>query len=121
MPDLLLSLGKAFLVGGGICVVGQLLLDAANLTPANTMSVLVTTGSVTGALGWYGKLADWAGFGAKLPISSFGNTLTKGAMEGAAQGGFWGLFSGMLTPVSTGITAAVVWGFLVALLFRPKA
>lgn len=122
MPDdLFLQLGKAILVGGGLCLLGQLLFDLANLTPAHTMSILVTLGAVTGGLGWYEKLAEWAGFGARLPISSFGNTLVKGAMEGAAQDGFWGILTGMLEPVSAGVAAAVAFGFCVALVFRPKA
>jgi len=121
MADILPDLAKAFLVGGGICFIGQLLFDAANFTPALTMSILVSAGSIFGVFGWYEKLADWAGFGAKLPISSFGNTLTQGALEGAAKDGFLGIFTGMLEPVSAGVVAAVVFGFMVALVFRPRA
>ena len=122
MPeDLWLQLLKAALIGGLLCFLGQLLFDVMNLTPAHTMSVLVTAGAILGGLGWYEKLADWAGFGARLPISSFGNTLVQGALEGAAQHGFWGIFTGMLAPVSTGVTAAVAFGLIVALLFHPKA
>lgn len=112
---------RAFLVGGLICLLGQILFDICNLTPAHTMSILVTLGSVLGVLGLYPKLADFAGFGATLPIVSFGNTLTEGAMEGAKAHGFWGIFAGMLEPVSAGVAAAVVFGFLVALAFKPKA
>ena len=122
MPDdLWMQLLKAFLIGGGICLLGQILFDLANLTPAHTMSILVSLGAITGGLGWYDKLADWAGFGARLPISSFGNTLVQGALEGAGKHGFWGILTGMLEPVSAGLAAAVAFGFIVALIFRPKA
>ncbi len=121
LEDTIWPLLKAFLVGGGLCLAGQLLMDLGNLTPAHTMSVLVSAGAITGALGWYEKLAEWAGFGARLPISSFGNTLVRGALAGASQYGFWGIFTGMLGPVSAGVSAAVAFGFLAALVFRPKA
>ncbi|MBQ6808663.1 MAG: SpoVA/SpoVAEb family sporulation membrane protein [Firmicutes bacterium] len=116
-----MQLLKAAVVGGGICLLGQLLFDAANLTTAHTMSILVSAGAILGGLGWYDKLADWAGFGARLPISSFGNTLVQGAMEGAGKNGFWGILTGMLEPVSAGVAAAVAFGFIIALVFRPKA
>ena len=113
---------RAFLIGGGICVIGQLLMDAAALTPAHTLSIMVTAGSITGALGWYPKLVEYAGFGACLPISSFGNTMVEGAREAiAGGGGFFGIFQGILVPVSAGITAAVVCGMLTALLFKPHS
>lgn len=121
MAELFTTLLRAFIVGGLICVAGQLLFDLANLTPAVSMSILVTAGAVLGALGLYEKLADYAGFGATLPIVSFGNTLLQGALDGARQYGFIGLFFGMLEPVSVGISAAVVIGFIVALVFKPKA
>ena len=117
---LLISIIRAFCIGGLLCVVGQLLFDVANLTPAITMSILVTAGSILGGLGLYEKLADYAGFGAKLPIVSFGNTLTQGAIEGAKTDGFIGLFTGMMEPVSTGVVAAVVAGLFIALIFKPK-
>ncbi len=116
-----LDLLRAFLIGGGICIIGQLLFDIFKLTPAHTMCALVAAGSLLGGLGWYPKLAEYAGFGASLPISSFGNTLVKGALEGASQSGFWGIFSGMMGPVSAGISAAVVFAFLAALFFRPQS
>lgn len=121
MNEILIMFGRAFLVGGLLCVLGQLLFDVAKLTPAVSMSVLVCLGSLLGGLGLYEKLASWAGFGARLPIISFGNTLTQAALEGARQSGFIGIFTAMLEPVSTGIVAAVVLGFVVPLLFKPKA
>ncbi|NLF79780.1 MAG: stage V sporulation protein AE [Clostridia bacterium] len=119
--ELLLQLLKAFLVGGGICLIGQLLFDVANLTPAHTMSILVIGGSILSGLGVYPLLADFAGFGAMLPISSFGNTLVQGARAGAESHGFFGIFSGLLKQVSAGISAAVIFGFLAALFFKPKS
>lgn len=121
LAEFLTQFFRAFVIGGAICVIGQLLFDKANLTPAHTMSILVVSGSVLGALGLYQPLADFAGFGAMLPISSFGNTLVKGAMEGAAESGFWGIFTGILGPVSAGVVAAVVFGFLIALVFKPRS
>jgi len=118
--QLLPQLVKAFVVGGAICLIGQLMFDAFNLTPAHTMSVLVVSGAVLSGLGWYQKLAEWAGFGAKLPISSFGNSLTEGAVNGALTEGFWGIFMGMMKPVSAGVAAAVVFSFLIAVVFKPR-
>ena len=115
------ALVKAFAVGGAICLLGQLLFDAANLTPAVTMSLLVSAGAIAGGLGWYERLADWAGFGAQLPISSFGNILAQGALSGAAADGWRGLFAGMLQPASVGIVTTIAAGFAVALLFRPRS
>ena len=116
----LMEFCRAFIIGGLICVFGQLMFDIAKLTPAHTMSVLVCLGSLLGIFGLYSKLADYAGFGATLPISSFGNTLVQGAVKLAQKDGFWGLFSGILQNVSAGITAAVVFGFVVAVCFKPR-
>ena len=111
---------KACIVGGLICVIGQLLMDLGKLTPAHTMCVLVVSGAVLGALGLYQPLADWAGFGAKLPISSFGNSLFQGALEGAGSDGFWGLWQGLLKTTSAGIGAAIVFAFTISLFFKAK-
>ena len=116
-----MQLLRAFVVGGFICVIGQLLMDVANLTPAHTLSILVVAGSVLSIFGIYPALVDFAGAGATLPISSFGNTLVEGARQGAASNGFLGIFTGMLGPVSAGVTAAVVFGMLTALVFKPHS
>lgn len=121
MAELLPAAAKAFLVGGAICLIGQLLLDAVNLTPAHMTSALVLVGAILAGFDLYEPLTQWAGFGAKLPISSFGNMLTQGAMDGAVTEKFWGILSGMLKPVSAGIAAAVAFGFIIALVFKPKA
>ena len=118
--ELLRQFFRALLIGGLLCTAGQLLFDLANLTPAHTMSILVSTGSLLAICGIYPALVDFAGFGASLPILNFGNLLVSGAREGALADGFLGILTGMLKPVSAGITAAVVFGFLVALFCKPK-
>ena len=119
--ELFFDLLKAFIIGGAICMFGQILFDVFKLTPAHTMCVLVSAGSILGAFGIYQKLVDFAGFGASLPIVNFGNVLVKGAMDGAVGNGFLGIFQGVLGGVSTGVTAAVVFAFIVAMLFRSQA
>lgn len=110
----------AFLVGGGICVIGQLLMDVFKLTPAHTMCALVVTGAVLGGLGLYEPLIKFAGAGATVPISSFGNSLFKGAMAEAERSGIIGVLTGIFEVTSAGISAAIIFGFLGALIFKPK-
>ncbi len=110
----------AFLVGGGICVIGQLLMDVARLTPAHTMCVLVVTGAVIGGIGWYEPLVNFAGAGATVPICSFGNSLVKGAVIEAEKFGIIGVITGIFEITSAGISSAIIFGFLAALIFRPK-
>lgn len=121
MVELFREIVLAFLVGGAICVIGQLMMDIGKLTPAHTLSTLVVIGALLGALGIYPQIVEFAGAGATLPIISFGNTLVKGALEGAAQSGFWGLWSSLLTYVSAGIALTVFMGFVMATVFRPKS
>jgi stage V sporulation protein AE len=111
----------AFLVGGAICVLGQLLIDVAKLTPAHTMSVLVVLGAIVEGLGWYEPLIDFAGAGATVPLTSFGNALVHGAMaEYHREGSIVGVVTGIFEVTSAGISAAIIFSFLAALLFRPK-
>jgi stage V sporulation protein AE len=110
----------AFLVGGGICVIGQLLMDLGKLTPAHTMCTLVVTGAILGGLGLYEPLIKFAGAGATVPISSFGNSLVKGALAEAERNGLIGVLTGIFEVTSAGISAAIIFGFLGALLFKPK-
>ncbi|MHB1125704.1 MAG: stage V sporulation protein AE [Bacillota bacterium] len=110
----------AFLVGGAICLVGQLILDFTNFTPGHVLSGFTVAGGVLGGLGIYEKLIDFAGAGATMPISSFGNALVQGAISEAEQTGVIGVLTGMFELTSTGITAAIVFGFLTALIFNPK-
>lgn len=110
----------AFIIGGIICVIGQLLMDGLKLTPAHTMCTLVVTGAALGGLGLYDKLVKFAGAGASVPISSFGNQLVKGALQEAERNGIIGLLTGIFEITSAGISAAIIFGFLASLLFKPK-
>jgi stage V sporulation protein AE len=110
----------AFIVGGSICVIGQLLMDGLKLTPAHTMVTLVVSGAILGGLGLYDPLVKFAGAGASVPISSFGNQLVKGALQEAQKTGMVGVLTGIFKITSAGISAAIIFGFLSALLFRPK-
>ncbi|MBM7855298.1 stage V sporulation protein AE [Desulfohalotomaculum tongense] len=110
----------AFVVGGIICVIGQLLIDVVRLTPAHTMSTLVVSGAVLSGLGLYEPLIDFAGAGATVPITSFGNSLVHGAMAEAETTGLVGILTGIFEVTSAGISAAIIFGFIAALLVRPK-
>lgn len=110
----------AFVVGGLICVIGQLLFDVGKLTPAHTMSTLVVLGAILDGFGLYEPLIDFAGAGASVPITSFGNALVHGAMAEAEQHGLVGIITGIFEVTSAGISAAILFGFLGSLVFRPK-
>lgn len=110
----------AFIVGGGICVIGQLLLDVAKLTPAHLMSSFVVAGAVLDAFDLYDKLIEFAGAGATVPITSFGHSLLHGAMEQADEHGFIGVAVGIFELTSAGIASAILFGFIVAVIFKPK-
>ena len=111
---------KAFLVGGLLCAVAQVLIDRTNLTPARILSGCVVLGVLLGAIGVYGPLADWAGAGATVPLLGFGSLLAKGVREAVQERGALGILTGGLTAASGGIAAAVIFAFLTALVFRPK-
>lgn len=108
----------AFCVGGAICVVGQLLIDYTSLTPARILVAYVVAGVVLGGIGVYQPLLDFAGAGASVPLTGFGALLAKGTREALAEKGLLGVFSGGFTAAAAGIAAAVVFGFLVALVCR---
>ena len=110
----------AFVVGGLICVVGQLLFDVAKLTPGHTLSTFVVIGAILDGFGLYEPLIDFAGAGATIPITSFGNSLVHGAMQEAEQHGIIGVLTGMFEVTSSGISAAIVFAFIGALVFKPK-
>ena len=116
----LIACGKAFLIGGLFCVVGQLLIDYTKLTPARILVTYVVSGVVLSALGWYQPLVDWAGAGATVPLTGFGHLLAKGVQEAVAEKGWLGVLTGGFTATAGGIAAAIFFGFLVALLFKPK-
>ncbi len=118
--DTFLSYLKAFAVGGLICVIAQVLIDRTMLTPARILTLYVVAGVVLGALGLYQPLIDWAGAGAAIPITGFGNTLAKGVKKAVTEKGLLGVFSGGLTASAAGITAALLFGFFVALIFKAK-
>ena len=115
-----MTLLKCFLVGGALCAIGQLLIDRTALTPARILTLYVVVGVALGAVGLYQPLADWAGAGATVPLTGFGNLLARGVREAVAESGLLGAFTGGLTAASGGITAAVFSGILVSLLFRSK-
>lgn len=110
----------AFIIGGLICVVGQLMLDVLKLTPAHTMSSLVVAGAVLDALGWYDPLVKFAGAGATVPVTSFGNALVHGALSELQRDGWIGVITGVFEVTSAGISAAIIFSFLAALVVRPK-
>ncbi|NLZ93363.1 MAG: stage V sporulation protein AE [Firmicutes bacterium] len=110
----------AFVVGGAICVVGQILLDVFRLTPAHMTVTLVVVGAILGGLGLYEPLVKFAGAGATIPISSFGNSLVKGALAEAESTGLVGVLTGIFEVTSAGISSAIIFGFLASLLFKPK-
>ena len=111
---------NAFWVGGLICVIGQLLIDYTKLTPARIMVIYVCSGVLLGALGLYQPIADFAGSGATVPLSGFGNLLAKGVREAVDKDGFLGIFTGGMSSAAVGITAALIFGLIAALLFKPK-
>jgi stage V sporulation protein AE len=110
----------AFVIGGLICVIGQLLFDVALLTPGHTLSLLVVIGAVLDGFGLYEPLVDFAGAGATIPITSFGNSLVHGALEDAEKHGLIGVLTGMFQVTSSGISAAIIFAFIGALIFKPK-
>lgn len=110
----------AFLVGGGICIIGQLLFDVAKLTPAHTMSALVVTGAIVDGLGWYEPLIKFAGAGATVPITSFGNALVHGALTELSRDGWIGVITGIFEVTSAGVSAAIIFSFIAALIAKPR-
>ena len=118
--DLIIDCLKAFAVGGALCAIGQILIDRTALTPARILTRYVVTGVVLGAVGVYQPLVDWAGAGASVPLTGFGNTLAKGVREAEAEHGVLGAFTGGLAASAGGIAAAVCFGFLAAVLFKPR-
>ncbi len=110
----------AFVVGGLICVIGQIMFDVFKLTPAHTLTILVIFGAILDGFGLYEPLIDFAGAGATVPITSFGNALVHGAMAEAEKHGLIGVITGIFEVTSAGISAAIIFGVIGALLFKPK-
>lgn len=111
---------KAFFVGGGICLMAQLLIDYTKLTPAKILVGFVVLGVILGGIGVYEPLVEFAGAGASVPLLGFGNTLAKGVREAVAESGFLGALTGGLKSTAGGITVAVFAGLLVSLIFKQK-
>ncbi len=111
---------KAFIVGGIICALTQILIDKTKLMPGRVMVSLVVIGAILGSLGIYDTLVDFSGAGAAVPISSFGNTLWKGVKEAVNEDGFIGIFTGGFQAGAVGISSALVFGYLSSLVFRPR-
>lgn len=111
---------KAFLFGGLLCLIGQILIDKTNWTPARILVSYVVIGVALGALGLYEPFAEFAGAGATVPLTGFGYNLAKGVKEAVNQSGFIGILTGGLKACAGGITAAIIAGLIASLLFRPK-
>ena len=111
---------KAFLVGGQFCLVGQILIDKTKLTPARILVGYVVTGVILGALGLYQPIIDFAGAGASVPLTGFGATLAKGVKDAIGEQGPLAILTGGLKATAGGITAAIVFGLLAGILFKPK-
>ena len=111
---------RAFLCGGVLCLIGQLLIDKTSLTPAKILVTYVVSGVVLGGLGIYEHLVDFAGAGATVPLTGFGYLLAKGVRKAVEEQGVMGALTGGITAAAGGITAAIFFGYLVALLFKPK-
>ncbi|MGI6623602.1 MAG: stage V sporulation protein AE [Clostridiaceae bacterium] len=111
---------KAFLLGGCICVIGQLLVDLTKLTPARIMVIFVVAGVVLGLFGLYQPLVEWGGAGASVPLTGFGNVLAKGVIKEIEESGLLGVFTGGIKAAAAGITAAVTFGYIIAIASKPK-
>ena len=115
----MMQLINAFVIGGLICTVGQILIDKTKLTPARILVTFVLAGAILGAIGLYQPLVDFAGAGATVPITGFGYALSKGVIQEVDQSGFLGIFTGGLKATSAGVTAAIVFSVLIALISNP--
>ncbi len=111
---------KAFVVGGLLCIIGQILIDKTKLTPARILVTFVTTGAILGGLGIYKHLVDFAGAGATVPLTGFGYNLAKGAIDGVKESGLVGAFTGGVKATAGGIAAAVFFGYMASLIAKPK-
>lgn len=111
---------RAFVVGGAICAVIQILMDNTKLMPGRIMVLLVVSGTILGAVGLYEPFAKWAGAGATVPLLGFGNTLWKGVWKSLGEDGFLGIFKGGFTSSAVGISGALIFGYLGSILFKPK-
>ena len=116
----MMSYLKAFLIGGSLCMIGQVLIDKTKLTPARILVSYVIIGVFLGAVGLYNPLVEYAGAGASVPLTGFGNTLAKGVREAIDKNGFLGIFTGGLKASAGGITTAIISGLIVSLIFKAR-
>jgi len=117
---MIIDILKAFVVGGILCAVGQLLIDFTKLTPARILTGYVVTGVILSAVGLYKPIADFAGAGATVPLTGFGHLLAEGIRKAIDSDGFLGIFTGGLTAAAGGVTAALLFGLIASLIFRQK-
>ena len=110
----------AFLIGGLLCVIAQVMMDLTSITPGKILVLYVTVGVILGAFGVYDKLVDFAGAGATVPLTGFGNSLANGAIKAAGERGVLGAFTGGMTGTAAGVAAAIVFGYAAAVLFKPR-
>lgn len=118
--DVFIDYLKSFVIGGFLCVIGQILLDRTKLTAARILTGYVVFGVILGAIGLYQPFADWAGAGATVPLTGFGNILAQGVKKAVAEKGIMGAFTGGMTAGAAGITAAIFFSLIAALIFRSK-
>ncbi len=118
--EMILEYLKAFLVGGALCLIGQLLIDLTKLTPARILVGYVVAGVILSAVGVYGPLAEWAGCGATVPLTGFGHMLAEGVRKAIAESGASGILTGGITAAAGGITAAIIAAYTAAQLAKPK-
>ncbi len=111
---------KAFLLGGCICIIGQILIDFTKITPARIMVIFVVSGVVLGMFGLYQPLIDWGGAGATVPLVGFGNVLAKGVIKEVDEMGLLGIFTGGVKAAAAGITAAITFGYIIAIISKPR-
>ena len=116
----MMSYVNSFIVGGALCLIAQILMDNTNLKPAAILVGYVTIGTILGAIGWYEPLVKFGGAGATIPLTGFGYTMSKAITKEIAQSGLLGIFTGGIKGAAAGITVAIVFGYLMALLFNPK-
>ncbi len=115
-----MQLLRCFIVGGIICIIGQVLIDKTKLTPARILVIFVTTGAILGGLGIYKYLIDFAGCGATVPLTGFGANLAKGAIQEVQSSGLLGAFTGGVKASAGGISAAIIFGYIASLIAKPK-
>ncbi len=116
--DMFMEYVWAFVIGGLLCAVGQVLIDLTKLTPARILTAYVVAGVVLGGLGWYQPIVDFAGGGATVPLTGFGHLLAKGVRKAVDMNGFIGIFMGGFTSAAVGISAAIFFGLIAALIFK---